>query len=221
MSQVITKRSLADEVAARLRERLYLGAYQVDEKLPIEPELMKQFGVGRSTVREAIKLLVNSGLLRVQQGVGTFVARVSPGNEPIDQRLNRADKAELDEVRQLLEMKIAEKAAKNRSSADIEEIKTHLTSRAEAIRQDDLNGCIEADVRFHTAIAVASGNAILSDLYKLTSTHLENFFKSSYTETTRFRKSQKLHADLLEHIIAQNAKEAWKTASEIVNEKFN
>ena len=70
MNTIIQKKSLADEVAAKLQEQISLGHYKANDKLPIEPELMKNFGVGRSTIREAIKILANSGLLRVQQGVG-------------------------------------------------------------------------------------------------------------------------------------------------------
>ena len=112
---MIKKKSLAEEVAFNIRKDILTGKYLLDEKLPIEPELMKKFGVGRSTIREAIKLLSNAGFLRVQQGVGTFISSVNINEEPIDQRLKRADVQELNEVRQLLEMKIAEKAAINRS----------------------------------------------------------------------------------------------------------
>ena len=126
MLELINKKSLADEVAHRLNEQISLGQYRLNEKLPIEPELMRTFGVGRSTIREAIKILVNSGFLRVQQGVGTFVESVTGNKEPLDQRLKRASIADLDEIRQLLEVKIAEKAAINRTEEDILAIKKEL-----------------------------------------------------------------------------------------------
>src|ERR1700761_8723653 len=113
MRVYINRKTLAEEVAAKLQEQILLGYYKANEKLPIEPELMKSFGVGRSSIREAIKLLANSGLLRVQQGVGTFVEPITSNREPMDLRLKRANVKDLDEVRQLLEMKIAEKAAIN------------------------------------------------------------------------------------------------------------
>ncbi|WP_315814631.1 FadR/GntR family transcriptional regulator [Paraflavitalea speifideaquila] len=82
MQHGISRRSLADEVAARLQQQILSGQYKVGDQLPVEPELMHQFGVGRSSIREAIKLLVNSGLLRVQQGIGTFVEDNSGVGEP-------------------------------------------------------------------------------------------------------------------------------------------
>ena len=113
MNTVIQKRSLADEVAAGLQQQISAGVYKVGDKLPTEPNLMKAFGVGRSSIREAIKILVNSGLLSVQQGVGTFVENQIADREPLGTRLKRADYGELDEVRKLLEIKIAQKAAQN------------------------------------------------------------------------------------------------------------
>ena len=62
----IRKRSLAEEMAVRLQEQIAQGRFEVGGKLPTESELMKIFGVGRSTVREAVKILVNMGFLKVQ-----------------------------------------------------------------------------------------------------------------------------------------------------------
>ena len=74
-------------------------------------ELMRIFGVGRSTVREAVKILVNMGFLKVQQGAGTFVESRAAADDPMAQRLRRADIRDLDEVRRILEVAIVERAA--------------------------------------------------------------------------------------------------------------
>lgn len=95
INTTIQKKSLAEEVSSLIREQINDGKLTKGEKLPTEPELMKLFGVGRSTVREAIKMLVNMGYLSVQQGRGTFVESVTETNEPFHQRLKRADIQEL------------------------------------------------------------------------------------------------------------------------------
>ena len=90
----IRKKSLAEELAARLQEQIAAGTFGIGEKLPPEPELMRIFGVGRSTVREAVRILSDMGLLRVRQGAGTFVvSRNAP--DLMTQRLKRADIREL------------------------------------------------------------------------------------------------------------------------------
>jgi DNA-binding FadR family transcriptional regulator len=218
---MIIKKSLADEVATRIAQQISSGHYKENEKLPIEPELMKNFGVGRSTVREAIKSLVNSGLLRVQQGIGTFVEQSTNSREPIQQRLKRADMHEIDEIRQLFEMKIAEKAALNRTDQDIEIIRQHLFNRKQAAKDGLIQDCIEADINFHTAIADASKNKILADMYRIVAVHLKNGFTISYKDTEPFKETHGLHKQLLKNIIAGEPKKAWATAAEIVAHRSN
>jgi DNA-binding FadR family transcriptional regulator len=216
MNALIQKKSLADELAGILQQQISSGRYRTGDKLPIEPELMKQFGVGRSTVREAIKILANSGLLRVQQGVGTFVEEPGLGKEAIDQRLQRADIRDLDEVRQLIEMKIAEKAATNRTEEDIQTIQLHLAARGQYAQEGQLEACIQADINFHIAIAEASGNDILADLYKSTSIHLAKWFLRVYKDTSDFIQTQHYHQELLSDIVSKDAKAAWSTAARII-----
>ncbi|TCC86738.1 FadR family transcriptional regulator [Pedobacter hiemivivus] len=213
---MIKRKSLADEVASKIQEQISFGKYKVNEKLPIEPELMKGFGVGRSTIREAIKILANSGLLRVQQGIGTFVEQSTSNREPMEQRLKRANVQDLDEVRQLLEMKIAEKAAMNRTDSDIIAIKAHLENRKKSAAAGLIEDCIEADVQFHIAIAEASKNEILADLYRSTSIHLKNWFLQIYPDTAVFEETYALHEQLLKSIIAGDAKKAWSIAAKII-----
>ena len=147
----IRKRSLAEEMAVRLQEQIAQGRFEVGGKLPTESELMKIFGVGRSTVREAVKILANMGLLKVQQGAGTFVESRTARNESMERCMQRADIGDLEEVRRILEVAIVERAAQRRTQADIEKIGTHLARRGAAAAAGRLNDCIAADVDFHVA----------------------------------------------------------------------
>lgn len=215
---LINKKSLAEEVASKLQEQISLGHYKINEKLPIEAELMKSFGVGRSSIREAMKLLANSGLLRIQQGVGTFVQEVSGTQEPMDQRLKRASLKDLDEVRQLLELKIAEKAAINRTDDDIVAMKQHLANRMKTANEGLLEECVEADIQFHIAIAEASKNEILADLYKSVSKHLKKEFLKLYPDTEVFKETYIIHEQLLKNIIAKDPKKTWNTVAKIIGD---
>jgi len=216
MTSKIHKQSLADEVAGRIREQIVNGVYQHEQQLPTEPELMKQFGVGRSSVREAVRILANSGLLRVQQGIGTFIQKQTGIAEPLLQRLRRSKEAELDEVRQLLEVKIAEKAAGNRSAKDLKKMRLMLDKRNQAVKEGNVPGCIEADIDFHTSIAEASGNDILADLYKSFAVHLRSWFQERYNNLETFRSTMKLHEDLLKSIQDGDSRQAWNCASKII-----
>jgi DNA-binding FadR family transcriptional regulator len=215
MTSIIHKRSLAEEVAEQLRTAITNGNYKVDEQLPTEPELMKQFGVGRSSVREAIRILANSGLLRVQQGVGTFIEASAGITEPFHQRLKRAEAPDLDEVRQLLEMKIAEKAAANRTNEDLKKIKAALDKRtAMAHGAGSLEDCVMADIDFHMSIAEAAGNPILTDLYQSFCIQLKSWFMKAYPDVSIFQDT--LHEQLYESIKARDEKKAWDCIAQII-----
>ncbi|MEP6803681.1 MAG: FadR/GntR family transcriptional regulator [Flavobacterium sp.] len=216
MKTLIHKKSLAEEVASKIQEQITEGYYKVNEKLPIETELMKSFGVGRSSIREAMKLLSNSGLLKIKQGLGTFVQEINGTREPMNDKLMRAKVQDIDEVRQLLELKIAEKAALNRTEDDIIAMKQHLANRLKAANDGLLEECIEADVQFHIAIAQASKNEILADLYQSVAIHLKKGFLELYPDTQIFQNTYVIHEQLLESIIAKDSKKAWNTVAKII-----
>jgi DNA-binding FadR family transcriptional regulator len=203
-------------VVTRLQQQLSLGEYLPGEKLPSEPELMEQLGVGRSTIREAIRILANAGLVRVQQGSGTFVEINSGMAEPLSQRLKRAAAEEVDEVRQLLEMKIAEKAALHNTKKDTDKMRVLLTKRQVAALEGDVEACINTDIQFHVSIAEASHNDILADLYKAFSEQMRRHFQEIYHDTSSFLATQDLHESLLRSIINKNPGKAWHWAAEIV-----
>lgn len=215
----IKRNSLADEVAQRLQEQISLGTYKTGEKLPTEPALMESFGVGRSTIREAVRILANSGVLRVQQGLGTFVEEQTGIVEPLPQRLKRAQFEDLDEVRQLLELKIAQKAALNRNEQDIEQMTGCLKKRREYGTANQVADCIQADIDFHLAIAQASGNSILTDLYRTVAMHLKAKFLERFKTTDTFVNTQQLHKNLLNSIVAQDDQKAWQCVQKIIDHK--
>lgn len=216
----LKRKNLADEVAAQLQELICSGRYELGQQLPTEPELMQQFGVGRSTIREAVRLLVNGGLVRVQQGLGTFITSRQPMAEPLATRLHRAEYQDLNEVRLLLEVKIAEKAAVHRTKEDIAQMKDFLKQRHQHAKANNVEACMKADINFHTSIAVASQNEIMVDLYKTIATHILQSFKDRYADTGAFLGSQTLHKSLLEAIIGKDPSQAlvWATRISTYNE---
>ena len=214
---IIQKKSLADMIAETLKQQITEGTYRAGDKLPTEPELMKTFGVGRSSVREAVKLLVNMGVVRVQQGSGTFVA-VPSNNDDVNIKMSTADRTELDEVRKILDIAIVEKAVARRTEKDIARMRASLEKRKVNAEKGLLEECIEADLNFHIAIADAAHNRILADIYRSAATHLLSEFNRIYDGTDCFINSQTSHEKLLKHIIAGDLKNARKTATIIVEE---
>lgn len=211
------KKSLADMVAEQLRKQIAEGNYKTGDKLPTEPELMKIFKVGRSSIREAVKILLNMGIVRVQQGSGTFVTEL-PDDENVSIKMNSANREELDEVRRILDIAIVEKAVARRTGKDIERMQHFLEARKENAKNDLLKECIEADINFHIAIADATHNRILADIYRSASKHLLSEFSRIYSGTDCFIHSQISHEKLLKYIVAGDLKNARKMATKVVEE---
>jgi DNA-binding FadR family transcriptional regulator len=156
-------------VESQLREAILNGHFAQGDKLPAETELASQFGVSRPTVREALGALVTSGLIRKIPGVtgGSFVNTVTPDSlsqmlsESMDTivRIGALSIDEITEVRRVLEIPAAQWAARNRTQADLDEMKRVVEiQKKTTINDPDIPSY---DLRFHTTIGRASGNRLL------------------------------------------------------------
>ncbi|MDQ0066387.1 FadR/GntR family transcriptional regulator [Chryseobacterium lathyri] len=216
----IQRKTLAQEVAERLIQGITNEEYAVGDKLPIEPELMKIYGVGRSSIREAIKILSIKGVLNVQQGVGTFVISKNI-QESLEARINNAEFNEVYEVRSLLDSKIAARAAVHRSEKELKTIKMYLDLREKFAEENQALECYQADINFHISIAEACGNNLLKEIYKIASKHILSTFESSHNNNTdSFKFSQKIHTDLYSCIENKDPENAAHIAQLIVDRVY-
>ena len=212
---MIKKTSLAEEIATRIRQKIKDNIYTLESKLPTEPELMQIFGVGRSSVREAIRILANEGYLQVLQGKGTFVLS-KEGNEGLNRTFRGAKLDELLEVRYLLEGTIVEKAALNRTDSDLENIAVSLENRKREAEAGALSQCIAADIDFHQQIANACGNGILAGLYTESCKHIQLAFSQIYLDTSVFVQTHDSHEDLYIAIKEKDVERARTTLNKII-----
>lgn len=211
---------LSDKVIASIREDIASGKLKKGEKIPAEPELMELYGVGRSTIREAIKTLAIAGTLKVQQGSGTFVTSL-PRNETLSQRLRRAEFQEINSVRLMLEKEITRLACQNHTPADLEQIRLHLQERGLAIRNKQQQKCADADIAFHICIAKASGNKVLTDLYQSFTLVIRDFFSKRKEENMKhFEKSHPMHQKLAAAIAARDQKLAEEVTQYILENNY-
>src|SRR5690242_21276334 len=117
MAQV-RRAPLADQAADLLLARVRSGEWHLGAKLPGETTLAPQLGVGRSTVREAIRQLAGRGVLASRQGAGVFVIALD-APEDWDAVLRRADIVSVIEGRIAIETEAAALAAARRTPAEI------------------------------------------------------------------------------------------------------
>ncbi|RSN64828.1 GntR family transcriptional regulator [Actinomadura sp. WAC 06369] len=164
--------SLVDQVIDQLRDEIANGVWPVGGKIPPEPVLSETLGVGRNTVREAVRALTHAGLLDSRQGDGTYVRATSELSGAVRRRLEKAELIEILEVRRGLEVEAARLAAARRTEADTAAIAVALARRDAAWAAGDHAAFVEADLAFHTAVVDATHNRVLTDLYRDFSTAL-------------------------------------------------
>ncbi|MEK3883539.1 FadR/GntR family transcriptional regulator [Paenibacillus sp. PL2-23] len=157
------------EIVGRIiLEKIAEGVWPPGSRLPSVVDLSTQFGVGRSTIREALSALKATGWLDIRHGGGTFVKKELPsdsdpaGGVPLFQRAQSI--LELLEVRHILEAGTVAYAAERRTEEDLQQLSDILNSMELALRDQDTAAGERADAAFHAAIAQASRNSLLSQL---------------------------------------------------------
>jgi len=211
---------LYDRIISQIKEDITSGKYKPGEKIPAEPELMKLYEVGRSTIREAIKTLAISGILKVQQGSGTFVNKSFQGVS-MEQRLRRADFDEINAVRALLEKEIVKLATLHHTEQQLTEIELCLEKRKLAIQSEKPQDCTDADIAFHMAIANASGNTVLSDLYYSFTLIMRNFFSAREVQgISHFAMNHHLHEQLFKAIKSKKNNQSQQVLQKILDNNY-
>ena len=160
--------SLSQRVVDGLSERITGGALKPGDRVPTEPVLMQEFGVSRSVVREAISRLQAGGLLRTQQGVGSFVLAPKVDLPSLQQvpgaELKLQQKLAMLELRLSLEPESAALAAQRRTPEQLAAMERALDDFD--TQHSTGEGTAEADFRFHELMAQATGNEYFSHVLR-------------------------------------------------------
>jgi GntR family transcriptional repressor for pyruvate dehydrogenase complex len=153
---------LYEQVAEQIRARIIAHEVHPGDKLASESELAGEFGVSRTVIREALKLLENQQLVEVRHGSGTYVCE--PGPDAVAEALSTlstfrgASVFDLHDVREILEVEVAALAAENAT----EEQKAELGRLLDLMHQAgaDPEEYVRLDLLFHATLARATGNEV-------------------------------------------------------------
>ncbi len=209
--------SLVDQAIDQLRDQVTSGEWPIGSRIPTENELATELGVGRNTVREAVRVLTHAGMLECRQGAGTFVVAANEAAAGMARRLAAARLRDILEVRRGLEVEAARLAAHRRTDDDLGRIDAALDHREQAWGSGDAQAFIEADVALHETIVAAAHNAVLAELYDDFSNPIrESLLGSVGSELTDARYVD--HARLCAAIRDRDDDAAAREASEHLNE---
>jgi DNA-binding FadR family transcriptional regulator len=178
--------SLAYDLVQVLTQRILLGQFSPGEKLPSETTIVREHGVSRTVVREAISKLQASGLVETRHGIGTFVLE---RESPLGLRLHVDTAASVRgilELRMGLEVQAVALAAVRRSDEQLVRMRKALDDYQASLANND--SCVEEDKRFHQLIAEATGNTYFTDIMQ--------YLGNSMIPRTRVNADERGSADL-------------------------
>lgn len=200
---MVRRESLAEQAAELLITRIRDGEWEIGGKLPGETTLAPQLGVGRSTAREAIRILAGRGILSTRQGSGVFVTATEI-SESWYALLARADIVAIIEARTAIEVEAAALAAERATSAELQALRAALDEREQ--HRSDIGAHVETDMAFHRGIVMAAQSPVLVELFDSFATRS----RQAMTDMLRLRghhgdtADQRVHDRIYEAIAAHD-----------------
>ena len=165
----ITRRSVSEDVVSEILSGISTGKYAPGDRLPTEPELARQLGVGRTSVREGVGRLRMLGAVEVRRGLGTFIT----DHVHTDPRLafvrwtteHLYQIVDVFEVRISLETTAASLAATRATEEELALLEERADDHARAQLAGDLELLVKTDQAFHEALIACSHNEALAQVY--------------------------------------------------------
>lgn len=202
------KQTLGEITAQKLLGMIREKGYGPGDRLPTEMELSEALGVGRNTVREALRILMSRNIVTVRQGSGTFVSdKNGIPDDPLGFSMaddTRKLTRDLLQVRLILEPPIAALAAQNAEPEDIARLEAILLEVEALIRSR--RDYAEMDSRFHAQIAACSHNAVMSNLVPVITDGVRVF--ASAVRETEYDQTLASHRAIFEAIRDRRALDA-------------
>ncbi|WP_236893834.1 FadR/GntR family transcriptional regulator [Devosia sp. SL43] len=208
----IQRRGIFGYFVHSLGRRIVGGEFPIGSTLPNEPELVEQFGISRTVIREAMKALASKGLVEIKTRVGTRVRDPQFWHHTdIDVMVWYYETGpsleimrSIKDLRRVLEPEAAARAASRGTEADFDRIRQAYAAMADSI--GDINAHADADLRFHTAIFAATHNMIYSQLIDLLAVAI--FANRAISPADQVLSGQErglpFHKDILDAIIARD-----------------
>ncbi len=211
--QPITKTRLSEAAIEQIKQFIVNENLEPGSKLPSERTLVEALGVGRSSIREALRILEIMGIVEVLPGKGVFVKALTGDLfMPLSDVLNTQGESLFHhfEARMVLEPAAAALAAKRATDKDIERLYKNLDNFKQNLASQNLVGLIQSDIQFHRLVANATENRTIEILMNTITRHDFQGWKASLRTKDRPIKTVDEHKQVIEAIAAKDEKRAKK-----------
>jgi DNA-binding FadR family transcriptional regulator len=203
-----------EEISSKVKNLIFDGTLKPGDKLPSEQELAKQFGVGRQSVREALRLLELSGFVSIQKGYGggpvvkdTISTQIR--NLYLDAfRMEKITVEEFTSARSVIEKAILNEVIDKADESDIKGIRANLAEAEELIANKKM--ATDENFDFHALLAKASKNKVFIILERSINAIHRNLRSRSTADYKTTRNAVKAHQKILDAIINKDREKAIK-----------
>jgi DNA-binding FadR family transcriptional regulator len=226
--ELVRRQKLSDEVARHLERMINDGDFAADNRLPSERELMRHFGVGRPSVREALLHLSKMGLVEVRSGERARVTRPTP-QFVIDALAGPARNMiaapggvqDFQSARIFFEVGLARHAAKHATEEQLQRFAEALEVNRQSI--GDLKRFERTDVDFHFVLAVMMGNPIFTAIHAALAEWLLEQRRTTLAagEDVRAYEAHKLIYEAVASRDPDRAEQAMRDHLEYVSRRYN
>ena len=198
-----SKRSLVNDTIAELVAYISKNELLPGTKLPNEKKLAEILHVGRSTLREAVKILSYSNVLEVKHGSGTYIKNLSSISEYSQEQLLA--------VREMLERQAVELiTAADYNLEEMIALKEVLFKRNHLLEEGKFSDYITADLEFHSKIIALAKNPFLLKWYEEIKPELRTYLSAQVLKLTSYADNTAIHNELYQALLdgdSQTAKE--------------
>lgn len=170
----IRSQSMVDLVISRLTDAIISGELKPGDQIPVETELVQNLGIGRNTVREAIRILVSHGVLEIRRADGTYVCDgfspkiLDPMIYSVILQYQSASYQEILELRKMIEngimLTLFRDGIGDTAWKKIDAAYQSLV-RSLSVPEPDPESIAAADVDFHNSFSEATGNLSIQTVY--------------------------------------------------------
>jgi len=221
--QKVKQKRVYHEVADQIEEAIVSGLLKPGEKLPAERELVGRFDVSRRTLREALRIVEQKGLIEIKIGSrgGAFVKDLTTA--PISESLallirsKKISLRELAEFRVDIESLVAGKAAQQATREDVDSLKDLLVEGETILASNRFNwkAFMEVDQRLHQALARIARNSIHEFILKTIHENINRYYESYLPKDKEVWKQSYLEMrPLVKAVEEGDAKKAFFLARE-------
>jgi GntR family transcriptional repressor for pyruvate dehydrogenase complex len=198
------------QVADAIRREVVQGALVPGTRLPSVEALAAAFDVSISTMHAAIVALTFAGLLRTEQGAGTFV-RGEGRDTDLPLALRRATRSELHNLRRDLELAASGRAARQRTDQDLHRLWVELSELRLALSNEQPGWIADADLAFHAALVQAAHNPVLTSVHRALGERLRQDLAGHAGRVRRDIPTLEHHSRILDAL--EGRRPAWISSS--------